>query len=64
MTRILAPYLLGAFLFAALVGGAFYAGARWATQDARETTLERERAIDEATRNDDGVSWFDRLRGQ
>ena len=55
---------LGALLAAALIGGTFYAGVRWASQDQRETQIERERAIDEAIRNDGGADWFDRLRGK
>jgi hypothetical protein len=67
MMRLLAPYAIGAFTFAAIL--AFVVNwfvqddrDRHELQDAKDHISTRER-IDDATTPVDGCAWFDRLRG-
>jgi len=40
MIRLLAPYLIGAFVFAVIVGGLFYAGVRYQANQAEADTAQ------------------------
>jgi len=67
MTKLFAPYLIGAGAFAAIVGAALYLGAKWERdraelQDARDHIETRDR-IDDAITANPGCAWLDRLRG-
>jgi hypothetical protein len=59
MTRILAPYLIGAVLAAAIAGGVFFAGVQWANREHLKDYIDGTEDATDATTDlpatDDGI---------